>query len=292
MCLHFLSCEQQEDTLTIPGVTRIDHFKSEYVQSRNIDILLPKQYDKNKNQKFPVLYVNDGQMIFDKRLNENNQSWQLDSIAQQLIKNKEIEPLIIVAIWSTENRWEEYMPEDVIELLDPSNVKTKYASIQSNNYLKFLTTELKPYIDKNYRTRTDKKSTTIMGSSMGGLISWYALFKYPEVFGNAICISTHWPAVEIEYKHPLPKAIKKYFEEHLPKPGTNKLYFDFGTEGLDQYYQAHQWTIDEILTEKRWVSRKDFVTLMFKGHGHDENYWRDRVHFSLLFLYKHTGEAM
>jgi len=291
-CLSFISCSGPSDKTTIPGIIRINEFKSDFIQSRNIDVFLPPGYDENSEQRFPVLYANDGQMVFDKSLAWNNQSWELDSISNRLLKEKEVDPFIIVAIWNTESRWEEYMPQDVIRHLDTSDYDSKYNSVNSNNYLKFLTQELKPHIDKRFRTLRDRSSTSIMGSSMGGLISWYALLKYPDIFGNALCLSTHWPAVEIKYKHPLPEAIKKYFKENLPEPGSHKIYFDFGTEELDKYYQTHQWAIDEILTEKEWVSRKDFMTLMFKGHGHNETYWRDRVHFGLLYLYKKEAVAM
>ena len=96
--------------------------------------------------------------------------------------------------------------------------------ISSDKYLSFLIKELKPYMDQNYRTKPDQKNTFIMGSSMGGMISAYAISEYPEIFGGAACLSTHWPLGG--------NSVTSWYENHWPSAGEHKIYFDRGTVGL------------------------------------------------------------
>ena len=225
-------------------------------------------------------------MLFDPELCWNGHSWEVDSVAHQLIRYGDIEPIIIVGIWNTKKRWEEYMPQDVFSYLDEKDHKKDYDNVFSNDYLKFIVEELKPHIDANFRTKSNPSDSYIMGSSMGGLISWYALCKYPDVFHNAVCVSTHWPGVKPEYQHPLPPAIKAYFKDHLPEAGKHNIYFDFGTETLDKYYEPHQNAIDTIMMDKGYTRGEDWLTVKFPGEEHTEVAWRKRVNFPLMYFFK------
>ena len=98
---------------------------------------------------------------------------------------------------------------------------------------------LKPYVDTHYRTLPDQPHTCVMGSSMGALISLYALSEYPQVFGGAGCLSTHWPAGG--------QRLVKAMGAALPKANQHRLYFDFGTTTLDELYEGYQQAMD------RWV---------------------------------------
>ena len=279
----FTSCK--EEALMIPeGVTRLADFQSKHVEDRNIDVYLPKAYQQQADKDFPVIYMHDGQMLFDTALCWNGKSWFAQEVMETSVKNGFADPAIIVGIWNNESRWEEYMPQDVFEYLAEEHHKPEYDKVISNNYLKFIVEELKPAIDKKFRTKPDKENTIIMGSSMGGLISWYGLLKYPDIFGKAGCISTHWPAVEPEYKHPLPIAVREYFTDHLPEPGNHKFYFDHGTETLDQYYQPYQYAIDTTLIAKGFRSQRDFISKLFKGEIHDETAWHKRFQFPIEYF--------
>lgn len=279
------SCAQEE--LPIPeGVTRYENFKSKYVDSRNIDIYLPKAYHKKSNAKFPVIYMHDGQMLFDTVLCWNGKTWDIDNSMEKSAEYGFAEPAIIVGIWNTEKRWEEYMPQDVFSYLADEDQKEEYTKVVSNEYLKFIVEELKPEIDKNFRTKTDKDNTIIMGSSMGGLISWYGLLKYPSVFGKAGCLSTHWPGVSPKYKHPLPVAIRKYFLANLPKPGDHLFYFDYGSETLDKYYQPYQYAIDTSMIALGYKTTIHFMSKEFPGEAHDEIAWGKRVQFPIEYFLK------
>ncbi|WP_293871513.1 alpha/beta hydrolase-fold protein [Flavobacterium sp.] len=150
-------------------------------------------------------------------------------------------------------------------------------------YLKFLTSELKPFIDKAFSTKNDVANTFIAGSSMGGLISMYAICEYPLVFGGAACISTHWPGTFSSDKNPIPNAFIKYLKKNLPNPKTHKIYFDYGDKTLDSLYPTLQKGVDKIMKEKGFTN-KNWITKFFPGKDHSEASWHERFHIPLEFL--------
>jgi predicted alpha/beta superfamily hydrolase len=146
----------------------------------------------------------------------------------------------------------------------------------SGNYLRFLVEELKPAMDAQYRTMPDQPHTLVMGSSMGGLASLNALECYPQVFGGAACLSTHWPAGG--------NLLVDDLAAHLPPPGSHRLYFDYGTATLDALYEPFQTRFDAQLAAAGYTNGKDWMTLKFEGAEHCEAAWRQRVEIPLRFL--------
>jgi enterochelin esterase-like enzyme len=144
---------------------------------------------------------------------------------------------------------------------------------------------LKPYIDKKYSTFADRANTFIAGSSMGGLISMYAICEYPEVFGGAACLSTHWPGIFQMDNNPVPGVFFSYMKTHLPDPKTHKLYFDYGTDTLDALYPPLQNQADEII-RARGYHDKNWMTKEFPGEDHSETAWHKRLHIPFEFLLK------
>jgi predicted alpha/beta superfamily hydrolase len=155
--------------------------------------------------------------------------------------------------------------------------------VQSDNYLKFIVDELKPYIDKTYSTKSDQRNTFIAGSSMGGLISMYALCEYPKVFRGAVCLSTHWPGIFTVANNPIPEAFINYLNTNLPSPKTNSIYFDFGTATLDSLYEPLQNKVDVVMKRKGF-SAKNWKTLKFEGAEHTEKAWANRLRTPIQFL--------
>lgn len=149
-------------------------------------------------------------------------------------------------------------------------------------YLKFLVTELKPFIDKNYSTKTDQENTFLCGSSMGGLISIYGMCEYPNIFGGVACLSTHWIGTFDNNKQ-IPAGINEYLKRHLPSPIGHKIYFDHGTVGLDANYPEYQKQVDMIVT-KAGYDKKTFQSLEFPGEDHNEKYWSSRLYIPLTFI--------
>lgn len=276
-------------------IVRVENFESKYVTARNIDIWLPEGY--NGKKKFAVLYMHDGQMLYDSAGSWNKQSWDVDDAVTRLARQKKIREVIVVGVWNGgPTRHPDYFPQKPFESLPQDQRDGIYQAartngisifgdgkVQSDNYLKFLVTELKPYIDKTYATRKDRKNTFIAGSSMGGLISMYALCEYPDTFGGAACLSTHWPGIFSMENNPIPDAFVAYLQQHLPEPKTHKLYFDYGTETLDALYPPLQQKVDEVMKTKGWTS-KNWMTREFKGEDHSERAWRKRLEIPLTFL--------
>lgn len=281
-------------TTTSGRLTRHENFKSAYVEPRNVDVWLPDGY--NGNEKNAVLYMHDGQMLFDSATTWNGQDWGVDETIGKLLVEKKIQKCIVVAIWNTGLRHVEYFPQKAMDYLTEQQKKDllaytvgedNYRLLQegpiSDNYLKFLVNELKPFIDSTYLTFTDSDHTFIAGSSMGGLISMYAICEYPEIFGGAACLSTHWPGIFAFENNPVPDAFFSYLREHLPDPSSHLFYFDYGTETLDAEYELFQLQADEVMKSKGY-SAQNWMTRKFQGEDHSEQAWKRRLAIPLIFL--------
>lgn len=278
--------EQSIPSVQNGSIDRYTDFPSQYIQPRNVDVWLPENYSPNK--KYSVIYMHDGQMLFDKNMTWNGQAWGADSTVNKLMQSKKIRECIIVGIWNTKLRYYEYFPQKPFEMLSSDLQQSLmngnlHGKILSDNYLLFLTEELKPFIDKNYNTHSDADNTVIMGSSMGGLISLYAICEYPHIFGAAACLSTHWIGGSVDAPKDIAQAFLKYMETNLPSSSKNKIYFDYGTEGLDGYYKSSQLMADKIMLSKKYTS-KNWITKEFEGKDHSEASWRERLDIPLLFL--------
>lgn len=267
---------------------RYDEFDSNFVTARTVDVWLPPSYEPNGEKRFPVLYMHDGQNLFDSTHAFGGVCWGVDTAVTKLSASGKIPEMIIVGVWNTFYRFTEYMPDRPFRMLN-SHIQGILADEyegepQSDNYLKFLVSELKPYIDKHYRTLPNAAHTLIMGSSMGGLISAYALCEYPEVFGKAGCMSTHWIGSVAGNMEEVSDAMATYMTQKLPPPLNHRLYFDFGTINLDALYEPHQLKIDAVMKQRGYTYGLNWVTRKFVGADHSERDWRNRLHVPLLFL--------
>lgn len=283
----FFSCLPLLANNPIVGkITRLNDFPSNYVAARNIDIWVPEDYDTLK--QYAVLYMHDGQMLFDSTSTWNKQEWKADETLSNLINEDIVQECIIVGVWNNqEYRRTEYFPEKALQFLPHETRDTLITNWLmgeplADQYLAFLTSELKPYIDKHYSTLPGRQHTFIAGSSMGGLISMYAVCEYPDVFGGAACLSTHWPGIYADSKV-IPLAINDYLFHNLPEPGSHKIYFDFGTETIDSLYEPYQQIIDKTM-KARGYDETNWKTLKFEGADHSENAWAERFEIPLTFL--------
>ncbi|MTI20250.1 alpha/beta hydrolase [Fulvivirga sp. RKSG066] len=278
-------------------IKRIEKFQSNYVTSRNIDIWIPADY--SESNKYPVLYMHDGQMLFDPESTWNKQAWNVDDVASHLFATGKIEEFIVVGIWNGgATRHFDYFPNKPFKSLsevekDTVTSQLKEASINSlgvfkpssDEYLKFIVEELKPYIDENYSVHTNRENTYIAGSSMGGLISMYAICEYPDVFGGAACLSTHWIGTFNPHNNPVPEAFLNYLQNNLPNPNNHKIYFDCGDQTLDSFYPQIQRKVDQIMIDKGY-DRSSWMTKYFPGENHSENAWSKRLNVPLEFLFE------
>jgi enterochelin esterase-like enzyme len=286
----------QEVKVTSGKVQRIANFQSKLIDARNIDIWLPDGY--SNQEKYAVLYMNDGQSLYDAESTWNKQAWEVDEIAGKLIAEGKTQKFIVVGIWNNgAKRHPEYFPQKPFESLTQIQKDIVTAQLQnagrikevfspySDLYLKFLVTELKPFIDKNFSTKPNQKNTFIAGSSMGGLISMYAICEYPQVFGGAACLSTHWPGTLSATNNPIPNAFVNYLKANLPNPKDHKIYFDYGDQTLDAMYKPYQEKVDVVMKAKGFTN-KNWETKFFPGENHSEVAWAKRLDIPLVFLLK------
>lgn len=278
--------------MTTGTLITIDSFPSDYVDPRPVQIWLPSDY--NPDKKYAVLYMQDGQMLFDSTNSWNGQSWKVGETISRLLGEKKIMDVIVVGI--SNNGWyrnAEYFPEAILDSMPPSlrdRIVHEWLADKplADNYLKFLTGELKPYVDNHYSTYTDREHTFIMGASMGGLIASYALCRYPEIFRGGGCLSTHWPLLnpvsdESELLTRVPPYYLGYLTAHLPDPSSHLFYFDHGTEGLDTLYAPFQEAIDQVMRQKGY-NEKNWISRVCPGDDHTERSWAKRLEVPLLFL--------
>lgn len=276
-------------------VERHADFPASRISDRHLDVWLPDTYDGHTPHA--VLYMHDGQMLYDSTGTWNHQEWGVDEVLGQLIADGKVRPTIVVGVWNGGvSRHADYFPQRVFEAMPQSfqdsildvarrtaTEPLTFTDVQSDAYLEFLVKAVKPFIDSTYTTLADVSNTFVAGSSMGGLISMYALCEYPDVFSAAACLSTHWPGFQPGEGNPAPPYFHTYLKDKLPPPGQNRIYFDYGTETLDAYYEPHQLVVDSIMhakgyDDKLWETRK------FPGHPHLETAWRERLHIPLTFL--------
>lgn len=236
--------------------------------TRHVFVYLPPGYDFDTSRSYPVLYMQDGQNLFDPNLSFiPGQDWRLDETTQWLIETGAIEPLIIVGIdHAGTGRAGEFGPT-----VDPRYNEGGRADA----YGAMLITELKPWIDAHYRTRRDAASTGLGGSSMGGLVSLFLALTRADVFGRAAVMS---PSLWWDRRHiiALARAIER-------KPDV-RLWLDCGTE--EGYSTVHNVRIlKNILVRHGWRLNADLRYLEAQGAGHSEHAWGARAGEMLKFLF-------
>lgn len=291
------SCSTAQEIKVSSGkIQRFENFKSQFVDARHFDVWLPDNY--SDKEKYAVLYMHDGQMLFDATTTWNKQAWEVDEVAGKLITEVKTQKFIVVGIWNNGlKRHPEYFPQKVYrkltaeeknfvsnELLSKGKINEPFNPI-SDNYLKFIVTELKPFIDSHFSTLTDKDNTFVAGSSMGGLISLYAICEYPKIFGGAACLSTHWTGIYQIQNNPIPEMIFTYLKKKLPNPKNHRIYFDYGDKTLDSLYPSLQQRADIIMKAKGFTE-SNWMTKFFPGKDHSEASWRERLDIPLAFLLK------
>lgn len=213
---------------------------------KKIWVYLPKSYKASK-KSYPVIYMHDAQNLFDKETSYVGE-WKVDEYLDT-ISNIEV---IVVGI--------EHGNEKRVDELTPYK-NEKYGGGQGDLYLTFIKNTLKPYIDITYRTFKDTKNTTIFGSSLGGLISFYAAIKYPQTFGNAGVFSpSFWFNSEI-YD----------FTSKIEISSTTKFFFLMGTEEGETAISNQNKMID--LLKEKGVTKEHIINKVIDGGKHNEGFW-------------------
>lgn len=252
----------------------------------HVTVWVPPGYDRAPGRRYPVLYMHDGQNVFFPKRSGFNKVWAADKAALKLIAARKVAPFIIVAVdHPGAPRYLRYFPTQVA---NPEFAKGiagfAKGKLAGDDYLTFLAETLKPRIDREYRTRPQPRFTAVAGSSMGGLISLYALTERADVFGKAAAVSTHSPLVDpglLTQQPQMAEMVKadwrRYLSTRLGAPGGRKLWMDHGTETLDAGYAPYQAVLDEGVAKAGWTRGKDFESRVYKGTAHEENAWAARL---------------
>ena len=198
----------------ITGSVKYHHNIDAYgLKPRDVIVWLPPGYDKDITKQYPVLYMHDGQNIFDPKTSSMGNDWQLDETADSLIVNGLIDPLIIVGIYNTPDRSAEYLGTDTARI-----------------YMKLVTKIIKPLIDETYRTKPGRDFTATGGSSAAGLLSFMLLWEHADVFSMAACISP-------VFRHTSETDTINYIDNVLNDDNIHRdflLYLENGDDDLDQ----------------------------------------------------------
>jgi predicted alpha/beta superfamily hydrolase len=245
----------------VGNVKLLERFWSPELENhRDIVVYLPPSYG-DERRRFPVLYMHDGQNLFDPATSFSGE-WHVDGTMEALGR-RGIEAIVVGIPNMGEHRIDEYSPFN-----DP-----KMGGGRGDLYLDFLVRTLKPRIDEDFRTLTDREHTCIAGSSMGGLISLYGFFRNSETFGVAGVMS---PALWFAQR-----AIFEFVETAERPPG--KVYLDIGTrEGEKTLADARR--MRDLLVAKGYRLRRDLFYVEESGAGHEEAAWRRRIRFAVPFF--------
>jgi predicted alpha/beta superfamily hydrolase len=287
LLLHLAESRAQPIQVTAGTVRSYPSFGSRHIKPRNIDVWLPPGFDSSK--KYAVLYLHEGQMLFDSSITRNRQKWGVDETVSGLLMEELIGNCLVVSIWNSgSDRLKEYFPEKIFGYPEPVNHDTVVRSGNSGDapsayYLYFLVRVLKPFIDNHYPTYADPAHTYAAGSGLGGLISLFALCEYPDIFGGAACMSTYWPVGLRKGSTEISDAFREYLRQKIPAAGHHRIYFDYGTAAMDSLYPPLQKKVDAILEEKGYSPRY-WRTMAFPDTDQDEKAWQKRLRYPLSFL--------
>ncbi|MCM1291875.1 MAG: alpha/beta hydrolase-fold protein [Prevotella sp.] len=267
-------------------IDRINIFSPQLGDTVIIDVWTPADYNPSGNP-LPVIYMHDGQNLFDPATTWNHQAWEVDSVADVLSAKNIIKAPVVVGIHSVqETRIGDLTPQGALKYLKvPLDSLKRFATedqLRGDAYVDFVTNTLRPIINSKYNVAINPENTFVMGSSMGGLMSLYMLCEYPQIYGAAACLSTHWIGDLSDGKY-FPQMMLDYIKDKLPRDGKHRIYFDHGTGPYDEAYTPWQLKVND-LCKSLGYDEDNFMTVVDEGATHNENAWKNRLYIPLIFL--------
>ena len=259
-----------------PGqLQKHEQFRSRFLtKKRDLIVYLPGIYQKRPNLRFPVLYLEDGQNLFDPATSFiPGVYWRVGETADALIAQGLIQPLIIVGIYNTgKQRINEYTPTR----------DRKLGGGKADKYGRLLVEELKPFIESQYRTEPGPANTGLGGSSLGGLLTIYLGLKYPQIFGKLAVLS---PSVWWDRRTILD------FAASTPLAARPRIWLDVGTKE-DTHTVANVTALRDTLHRRGWQDGRNLHFEVFQGAQHNEAAWAERVGPFLQFLFPACESAV
>ena len=240
----------KEEGTTTSSVSIIDttFFMPQLNRTRRIWIYLPDGYSESE-EKYPVIYMHDGQNLFDSNTSFAGE-WKVDETVDELIKNGSKKAIIVAIDNGAESRLNEYTPFS----------NKEYGGGDGAKYMDFVVNTLKPYIDNNYRTQSDRENTSLMGSSLGGLISFYGIMKYKSIFSKAVIMSpSFWYSNKIYF---IPSNSSKYPIE---------LFFIAGDSESETMLPNIEKMVEKL--DKMKYSKSSYKIEIIRDGKHNEELW-------------------
>lgn len=245
---HWTDPARNQKESTITGTIKSHrNFKADVLLPRDVLVWLPPGYEAENDRRYPVLYMQDGQNVFDAATSSFGNEWHVDESCDSLIHAAKIPPLIVVAINNSSERGQEYKPGK-----------------KGSAYMDFVVNKLKPFIDSTYRTKTSAKNTFVGGSSSGGTIAFMLAWEYPDIFSKAICMSPALKIQDIDYVKVVKESTKK----------RNVFFYLYnGAVDLEKLLQPGVEEMISVLKEKGYREDKDFKVLIDLKAVHNEKAW-------------------
>jgi predicted alpha/beta superfamily hydrolase len=257
------------------GDLRLHEFRSRvFRNTRFVRVWLPPGYDDAENQSraYPILYLNDGQNLFEASASFTGVEWQVDETAERLIREGVVPPMIVVGIDNAgKDRLREYMPH---RSMHPMMLR-----VQGRHYPDFLMKEVMPFVERNYRVATGPENTGLGGSSLGGLIALYTAIVKPEVIGRLLIES---PSLWVSHR----QIIK---DSRAVRIWPERLFLAVGTAeaGNAERSRAVADDVRELaaIVRRAVLSERRLRLVIQEGAGHTESAWADRFPEALQFLF-------
>lgn len=237
------------------------NFPSEFLpRARNVIVWLPPSYDSSAERRYPVLYMHDGQQIFDPQTSTHGQDWEVDEWCTRLMAEGRMEDIIVVGVYCTADRFKEYN-----------------SGLEGPQYARFLIEELKPWIDAEYRTLPDRDNTAVAGSSMGGKISFYLAWAHPDVFSRAACLSpafSYGPSSELDPAR-----------ADTPVPDLRIYLYCGGADPLEQKLLPGTREMADVLQQRGFRLDDNLMLTVDETAVHNEAAWQKVTGEWLAFLF-------
>jgi len=245
---------------------------------------------------FPVLYLQDGQNLFDAQLVPFGTAWEIDRSMSQLADARRLAPAIVVGIASTGARFTDYAPASILNQL-PDAARGAVESLwggtaRSDVYAALVVEDVKPLIDAHFPTSPETDSTFLGGSSLGAVAALEILTRYPDRVAGAACLSAHLSLLPVTETEPLPdhfaadvtRAVSYFATTRVPPAGRHALWIDRSALGIDRFYEPSHAALASALHGLGYVDGVDLTMRCYPGVGHDEDAWRARLNDTLVFL--------
>jgi enterochelin esterase-like enzyme len=267
----------EEGVMHLPDSPRFHVIEADKVRprygklaARPIYVYLPEAAEADHRRRFPVIYCQDGQNIWDDPHGcFGHGGWYLNRICDELTRDGKMEPVILVGIPNSEERYREYTP------------RATFDDIYDHPYANFVCDVVKKSVEQKFPAKKGRDNVALLGSSLGGLVSLWMAHRLPETFSRVACLSGAFQ-VRDRRRQSFQEFLAKHEHQHV------KVYLDAGTvdDGA-----ALTRRVAATYRARGWRDGADLLYREEQGAAHNERFWRDRVWHALVFLFGRSARG-